>query len=389
MEIDHFPNQRSHVTKKRTVNSRNSAKREMKPSESSQETPAKRARNGVEKRPRAPSKPPVANGTAANNASGFRIPRSVPAPLPPPLRSAPASPTENGRQSAPKRSAPAARNSIASLSSRRFSPPSNTQLPKPVSRQTPTKTRQSPHSSSRGPSPNVHSPSSPRLSSRPKMDDPEDVRRHVVHSLALGDMTMAAIRRRHEAYNMEGTVLDGALGEVADKSGTNYRLKKRSWREVYDDYTDYSEMEKKRMVQNRFKAGSVDGKLGTEVMNHDMFEHEVKDVTKRMVKTVADVKDEEDEDKLRENYNQMHKLYKEAIERVTDVSIKFRRLEDKWVSCGDTETTQLTMQVSMALQSGNKVHGERFTRLQNLLPKMHGYLKQVRQAVVRYAQWEE
>eukprot|EP00178_Gracilaria_changii_P009365 TRINITY_DN2744_c0_g1_i1.p2 TRINITY_DN2744_c0_g1~~TRINITY_DN2744_c0_g1_i1.p2 ORF type:complete len:502 (-),score=111.75 TRINITY_DN2744_c0_g1_i1:5112-6617(-) len=388
MEIDRFPNQRSHHVKKRAVNARSAVKREVKPLEDAADaTTAKpRARKSAEKRPRAaPRRPPATASAGANgNSANFRVPRSLPLTQAA-LRSAPASPTENGRQPAAKRVAAASRSSMGSLGARRISPPANTPLPKPVARQTPTKTRVSPHSNSRGPSPGVHSPSSARAHTRAQMDNLEDVRRHVVHSLALGDMTMAAIRRRHEARNMESNVLDDALGEVAEKSGVTYRLKKRSWREVYDDYTDYSDMERKMMTQNRQKVGAVDGKLAMEVMNDDLLNHEVRDVAKLMSRSVAEAKDEEGDDRLRKSYEQVHRIYSEVIERISAVAVKMRRLGDRLETCNESERGQ----VCALIDSANQVHGERYSRFKRALPKMHGYLKQVRRAVEKYERWDE
>ncbi|CAN8064428.1 unnamed protein product [Agarophyton chilense] len=382
MEIDRFPNKRSHPTKKRPVQSRNISTSKRAPKEpdvASDTSKAPRARKTTEKRPRAaprrptpnlPPPPPQPQKQNGNNA-GIRI-RSVPA-----LRSAPASPTENGRQAPPKRSAPQSRSAIGALGPR----PPNAPLSKPARQQTPSKARLSPRSNSRVPSPNVHSPSSPRVGTRRKMDDPEDVRRHVVHSLALGDMTMTAIRRRHEARNMEGVVLGEALGEVAERSGSTYRLKKRSWREVYDDYNDYNDMEKKRMKQNRVEvSGLVEGKLRVDVINDDLLQEELSSAAKLMARPVQEVKDDAEEERLRKNYEHVHRLYSEVIDRMGDVNAKFRRLGDKLKISNESERAH----VSAAIQSANKSHAERFKRFQRVLPKMHGFLKHVRQTLERY-----
>ncbi|CAN8075067.1 unnamed protein product [Agarophyton chilense] len=382
MEIDRFPNKRSYPSQKRAVQSRNASasKRASKePDVASDSSKAPRAGKPTQKRPRAaprrptpnfPPPPPPPQKQNGNNA-GIRI-RSVPA-----LRSAPASPTENGRQAPPKRSAPQSRNAVGAVGPR----PPSARLSKPARQQTRTKARISPRSNSSVPTPNVRSPSSPRVGTRRKMDDPEDVRRHVVHSLALGDMTMTAIRRRHEARNMEGVVLGEALGEVAEKSGSTYRLKKRSWREVYDDYTDYNDIEKKRMKENRVEvSGLVEGKLRVGVMNDDLLQAELSSAAEHIMRPVPEVKDKAEEETLRKNYDHVHRLYSEVIDRISDVNSKFERLGDKLKISNESERAH----VSIAIQSADKSHAKRFKRFQRVLPKMHSFLKQVRHAVERY-----
>lgn len=377
-----MPNEVSAATKKRALNTR--------------QTPSKkpRVRKNPEKRPRAPLSRPtpaipqsVQPPNINTSATAVRPPRSSP-PNGNSLRSSSLSPpTENGRQPVPKRASALGRNSIGALGSRRMSP-SKTSLPKAGGRQTPTKSRLSPITTSRVMSPKkggALSPSRARMNPRPKMSDADEIRRHVMHSLALGDMQKGAIRRRHEALNMDSTVLNDVLDGVADAKNGTYKLKKSMWREVYDGYSEYSEMEKKRMKENRVEVcGVVDGRLNAEGMNNDMLQEEMNSVVSEMGKASVGVKNDEEENKIRKRYETIHSVYIEVINRMEMVSSMFRRLAAKLKACGDGGKEEITCAICLA----HSKHSKQYESFVRVLPTVHGYLKQIRQAIEKYERSE-
>lgn len=276
------------------------------------------------------------------------------------------------------------KSSISSIGAlrQRFSPPSTTQLPGPIGRAAPTKSRQAPQTISRGGSPNTQTGSGAGLGAKPKLKDSEEIRRHVVHSLALGDMTLNAMRRRHESRNMDSAVLDEVLKDVADVTGDNYRLKKRAWREVYDSYSEYSDMNRKLMRQNRVQVcGLVDGKLRAEFMNDDALQEEINELSKQFSKGVYEVENDEDERLARRNYERVHVLYGEVIDRMSMVNGKFVELRERLETCTESSGKE---EVKNTIRSCDRRYGESFKRFERVLPKMHGFLKGIQEAVCNY-----
>lgn len=342
------------------------------------------SQRGSKKRQRPPGDSPAQNSTALPptpsqpykpNGSAIKVPRSAArnARLPHSSRSPT---TQNGKQGGriPRGSI----NSIGALG-QRFSPPSQPSLPKPIA---PSKSRQSPQSISRGGSPNTQTGNAVGLGAKAKLDDGEEIRRHVVHSLALGDMTLHAMRRRHESLNMDSVVLGEVLKEVADLSGDNYKLKKGAWREVYDSHPGYNDGNRQLMRENRAKVCAlVDGKLNVELMNDDALQEEIKELSKQFSKGVGEVQNDEEERLARKKYERGYRLYREVIARVSLVNGRFVELKEKLEKCKESGGKE---KLKMRIQSCDRRYNESFKRLERVLPKMHGFLKGIREAVCKY-----
>lgn len=387
-------------TRTRTIDAKEGPGRELKLVEALPTPPKRpRVRKSVDKRPRAParttrtssllnSNAPLANGHA--NGLGRSWPNGAVASSSP-LESPVVSPGHIPRSgltamaNGSRRGTPTG----AGLPPRNTSPNNPVPFPPKTARYTPTRSNHVSPSVSRGPSPilNSSAPSSPRTGNlRPKSQSYADLRRNVIHILALGEHSAQAVRSRlGEGISAPDrqSMVHGILHEVGETKRGLFTLKDELWSEVDDHFPAYSDLERTRVKSSRVDVESSRGQSsanGSEQSAHlhSMTDAQVEaaiDKFEKMKRSsngkLATVNGEQG---LRKSYNDLFPLYSEIMRKMQDLSNLFSSLGTRIRDAKGASRDALAERISSQYEK----HQGRYARFTKVLPLIHSYLAEIR-----------
>lgn len=395
------------ATKKRALDARNAGKTRdlMVLDDVPAPHPAKKQRKKPpEKRPRAPRRPtntisasvPPPKKPTPPLSNGVRLPRSSPVPpanISPPFRSPAVSPGHSAAKPNGSTGSTPTRKSFSAMPSRKVSPSSLLSLPKPVSRRTPTKPNRYSPVGSRGPSPSVNSPGSPRASSirPPRLTDQTDIteiRRQIIHFLAMGEKDLKSIKDRLDSQRVEApsSTLAAILAEVASSNSGRYALKEKIWDSVTEsfDYTN-AELGKMRAYRTEALEGPYD-KLKKQNMSDAELDAAIESFRKNHKDTEEIITTEKQEAQLRKSFTKMCPLYSELIGRMEELQGVFKKLETRFLAAKSKDERD---GLARRITNNHKKYRARYMTCKRVLPEVHSRMKRIRRALDEYAQSED
>lgn len=397
----------SRTTKKRTIDAENASKsREVKVFDDIHvSAPSKRSRRNPEKRQRNPTSAPVPrsrpNGFASRLPSNGSLNRlSVPAT--PPYTSPHVSPGHIPSVNGSRRGTPQQHSGYPP----RSTPPPTTSLGGPTGTRvpsrhvTPTRPMRSSPIGSRGPSPAqiTSAPSSPRVGSlRPKSTDTNELRRNVIHILALGETTNAKLRSRildaNSGSDNQGALLN-IIREVGRYTGTGYVLKDDSWSDVSDTFREYSAMERNRIREllakrkdapalrsGRMPKGSDADIVPVSKSSTDsQIEAAIAQFERRQgnKKPGALIQSAAEEDNLRQYFSDLYPLYSEVNRRLEKIREIFEDLGKKFQA---SQPGRARDDLEKRIASLYDEHRDRHKKFCKALPALHSELGDVRKRI--------
>lgn len=292
------------------------------------------------------------------------------------------------------------RNGLCGMPSRVVSP--NETYSVPLSR--PTRSR-APNPSSRyspravSPSPSaVHSPSSPRIGNlRPKNINRADMRRNVIHVLALGEQSVHAVKSRiigSGAPESQHTMIMGVLHEVSEAKHGMFKLREKCWKEVDDTFSTYTDMERTRMKSARAEAiGDQDGKyesdekgkLPSYIENADKLEEALEAFERNNVSKspVIRIRSEQDETYVRKEFKTLHPIYIAGIEWIEDVAAMIRSLEKRWM---DTKSDSERQMLAKRIIEKHSIYKTRHAKFVRIVPIMHERVRKMKKEIDEWTQ---
>lgn len=279
-------------------------------------------------------------------------------------------------------------------------------LPRPGGRRTPTAPSRISPAGSRGASPHVGngSPHSPRVGNvrvRGK-DKVADMRRIVIHTLALGESSMSGLKAKLHAD--DGSDAQGQLvkivQEVAEKRGMVLKLREALWSEVSDGYEGYTDAERARVREARDgrvnggggggengsarglvepSTGAMTNSIGTHGMSHAQLEERL-DAYERDERTtdVKKIRSDEDESDLRRRFAKWFPVYQAMIGRMDDMKKAFAKMEKGLSDARNSRDRDLV--VKEIRHTHDKYH-DMHARCVKMLPTLHRRLKDMRSAL--------
>lgn len=220
-------------------------------------------------------------------------------------------------------------------------------------------------------------------------EDRVELRRGVIHILALGEVAMTGLRRRLGISDTAGghEMLISILAEVADSRKGNYTLRERLWAEASDGYPAYSEIERSRMKANRKEAlgANAEAKIRMQSLSEEQFDDEVNAFEKGYQRDVGVVTNDREESGMRKQFAQLYPLYTEVIARMEELQKSFVSLAGKFKAA---RTAQEKDSLAKRLQANHMKHKNRYLKYERVLPLLHRRMKGMHKALEGYLKEE-
>lgn len=243
--------------------------------------------------------------------------------------------------------------------------------------------------------PSDHSPSSPRIGNlRPRSLDHVELRRHVIHVLALGSLSMQEIRRRVLGSDLTMEVKDRfneVLHEVGVGVSGQYSLKKSLWKEVRDDYEKYTDLERTRVRSERPSGTRANGAKtngvvepkprGVNGKSEFSADPAIKECEAEMAETTV-VTCEADELRLRKSFHKWYPKYSGVIEELERMERTFRELNGRY---HDARSAAERENIAREITTNYERHRRRHDELIKFLPRLHARLRSIRDSLEDWA----
>lgn len=256
----------------------------------------------------------------------------------------------------------------------------------------------------------VSSPNSPGTVSPPSPQRLEEIRKGIVHFLALGETPEGSLKKRlldaHESPHVDAPFRK-LLREVGTACGKSvYKLNEQWWRDVTEDFALYSEADRKRVRDILARRGKKSSKAGpsgrrssrtsslvefmslsgspmivTDPSSPEIITRALAQFDKRS--TRADpIRNEREEKRAHDLWDAWHSVYEQLNKRLDQMWEKMARLGKRYDSARNAEEREKAESAIQDFHDASYEHHQEYTKY---LPILHKELKSLLARMKQYA----